>query len=372
MGVTEEYKLSMYEDYGVLGEKTHIHLVRDKRNGRICVKKERDFAQKEIVDFRRQNQVSYYPELLEVIGMDGKLTIIEEYIEGVTLNEYMMGEKLPEEQAVEFAKQICSALLPLHHAEPPIIYRDLKTENIMVTREGMIKLIDFNISRAFQEGKKRDTVLLGTAEYAAPEQFGYFQTDNRTDIYAFGVLFNYMLTGKFPVEQMSEGRYAELIRKCTEMEPSRRYQKIEDVLQELGGDITEDGESSEKLVREEEKDNRYNSWVIPGFRSGKTWKKIVAVLGYFFIGYMTIAAEFYEEDGSLYTIEKLWLNRIIIGFAFLLCVFYSFNYKNIAGTINIFSYRTKWIHVIESVLMSLAMFFAAFFLLAIIESVFGL
>ena len=52
-----------------------------------------------------------------------------------------------------------------------------------------VKLVDFNISRSYQEGKKRDTVLLGTAEYAAPEQFGYFQTDNRTDIYAFGILF---------------------------------------------------------------------------------------------------------------------------------------------------------------------------------------
>lgn len=188
MQITNQYRLAQYEEFGKLASKEHIHLVRDKRNGKICVKKEIDPTQKEIIEFRRRQNSKYYPQIFEFFEGRGKWILIEEYIEGVTLREYMMGEKLSEQEALNFAVQICQALLPMHCATSMIVYRDLKPENVMVTSDGYLKLVDFNISRTFEIGKSRDTVLLGTAEYAAPEQFGYYQTDNRTDIYAFGVL----------------------------------------------------------------------------------------------------------------------------------------------------------------------------------------
>ena len=72
----------------------------------------------------------------------------------------MVGEPLAEEEAVRIAHQICKALLELHQATPMIVYRDLKTENIMLTSDEKVKLIDFNISRSYQEGKKRDRFLI--------------------------------------------------------------------------------------------------------------------------------------------------------------------------------------------------------------------
>ena len=202
----------------------------------------------------------------------------------------------------------------------------------MITTEGNVKLIDFNISRSFQEGKKRDTVLLGTAEYAAPEQFGYFQTDNRTDIYAFGILFNYMLTGKFPVEHISEGKFAGLIEKCTELEPLKRYQTVEEILKELG---EKESDKEEATVK--------SSWMIPGFRSKTVWKRILACLGYLLVFFMSLSIEFTREDSELYPLKLQWINRSLLLVAQLATVFFCCNYRGISKDIPI--YRNRFIVV---------------------------
>lgn len=366
MQIAEQYKLAQYEDFGQLGSKAHIHLLRDKRNGKICVKKEIEPEQKEIIEFRRKQRSMYYPQIYEFIEVNEKWILIEEYIEGVTLREYMMGERLPEKLALEFALQICQALLPMHCATPTIVYRDLKPENIMVTVDGNIKLVDFNISRMFHEGKTRDTVLLGTAEYAAPEQFGYYQTDNRTDIYAFGVLFNFMLTGKVPVEEMVHGKYEPIIRKCIEMEPARRYQRIEEILDELNPNIRIEDEpqiiesGKEKLIR------IVKEWTIPGFRTMTWWKIIVAMFVYWFVLYLCITMEVTNEDGTLASVAEIWVHRLCLCVGLFLCVFYSFNYKGIADKFNFIRIRTKWAHIIESIAICIGIIFATAFVIAII------
>lgn len=129
MGVAEDYKLSMYQDYGPLGEKHHIRLVRNNLNGQICVKKIIDYTQHEVLDFRRKNNSFYFPRLYEVIEDEGTITIIEEYVNGVTLEEYMLGEPLVEDVAVKIAGKICRALLELHHATP--MMRKRKSESYL-------------------------------------------------------------------------------------------------------------------------------------------------------------------------------------------------------------------------------------------------
>ena len=317
MVTTEDYKLSIYQDYGQFGEKEHIHLVRNKKTGQICVKKIVDYTQQDVLEFRQRTSNHFFPKLYEIIQAGEKLIIVEEYINGVTLEEYMMGEPLSVETAVKLARQVCQALCKLHHFTPMIVYRDLKTENIMVTAEGTIKLIDFNISRSFHEGKKRDTVLLGTAEYAAPEQFGYFQTDNRTDIYAFGILFNYMLTGKYPIDGITEGKYGRLIQKCIELEPSKRYQSVEQIMKELGWD----SKNTEQK----------RSWTIPGFRSNTNWKKVVAVLGYISIISIGMDMDYIRSNGEPYPMLIQWINRIMITIAQLASVLFCCDYRGISN-----------------------------------------
>ena len=364
----KEYRLSVYQDYGPLENKAYIHLVRNKNTGKLCVKKNFDREQKDIVEFRQKNSSSYFPEVFDVIETEDRYIIIEEYIEGMNLEDYMMDEPLSEKDAVKFACHICRALHCLHSAEPMIIYRDLKPENIMVTAGEHIKLIDFDISRRFQEGKERDTRLLGTAEYAAPEQFGYFQTDNRTDIYAFGVLFNYMLTGKFPVEYVTEGKYAGLIRKCIELEPDKRYQNVEEILKVLDSEKDAKKSSTAELeVSEVEV-----SWRIPGFRSGKIWKMVIAVLGYAMILYMGLTIEFTDGNGIVLPLKKLWVNRILFTIAQLVTVLFNFNYRGVLKQIPFLRIDAPLIRCVLFIVSWFAFVIGAVLITTVVETIFHL
>lgn len=128
--------------------------------------------------------------------------LVMEFVEGETLArrlERSPRHRLPLQEALPIIRQLCDVLEYLHAHKPPVIFRDLKPSNIMLTPEGRVKLIDFGIARFFKPGQRQDTVNLGTPGYAAPEQYGGLgQSDPRTDIYSLGVLLHQMVTGYDP------------------------------------------------------------------------------------------------------------------------------------------------------------------------------
>src|ERR671935_37670 len=109
-----------------------------------------------------------------------------------------MGAVYKSEDALEYGIQICQVLHFLHTQDPPIIFRDVKPANIMVMPNGQAKLIDFGIARTYKEGKRRDTMSMGTAAYAPFEQFGKGQTDARSDVYSLAATLYHLLTGRPP------------------------------------------------------------------------------------------------------------------------------------------------------------------------------
>lgn len=124
--------------------------------------------------------------------------LVQEYIDGQTLLELFEQNEshLEEETVVEIAMQICEVLHYLHTLKPtPVIYRDLKPANIMMTKSGGLKLIDFGIARKYVHEKGKDTLQIGTVGFAAPEQFEKRQSDTRTDLFSLGALMYYLLTG---------------------------------------------------------------------------------------------------------------------------------------------------------------------------------
>jgi len=176
-------------------------------------------------------QNSHIPQIYEVEEQGTDILVAEEHIDGGNLEEYLEKRVLSDEEKLELALQLCEAVEFLHGMEPPIIHRDIKPSNILITGKGVLKLIDFDASRNYKEnGSGGDTRLLGTVEYAPPEQFGYSQTDIRSDIYSMGVVFH-----EIPLTENEKRakEWARLVEKCTSFDPQNRFQNVAELKKEI-------------------------------------------------------------------------------------------------------------------------------------------
>ncbi len=184
------------------------------------------------------------PRIVDIIDNGITILVVMDYIEGESLDKIIKeyGPQ-PEEQVIEWAKQIADALDYLHSQKPPIIYRDMKPANVMLKPDGNIKIIDFGIAREYKEQKLKDTTVLGTRGYAPPEQYSG-QTDVRSDIFALGMTMHHLLTGIDPRKskgympvrmwkpELSEG-IEMIIDRCVQPAAENRYQNCRDLLYDL-------------------------------------------------------------------------------------------------------------------------------------------
>jgi serine/threonine protein kinase len=141
------------------------------------------------------------PHIIDSFSENLRSYLVMDFIDGKTLYQILreaQGKPLPLAQVISYAQQLCSVLAYLHQQNPPIIFRDIKPTNIMITSAGHLFLIDFGIARFFKEGQEHDTMLLGSPGYAPPEQHGSAQTNPRSDIYGLGATLHYCLTGQDP------------------------------------------------------------------------------------------------------------------------------------------------------------------------------
>ena len=188
------------------------------------------------------------PRIYEHFTENERSYLVMDFIEGQTVEEYLAkigGGPLAVDQVVRWAQQLCDVLNYLHTHQPPIVFRDLKPANVMMSESGHIFLIDFGIARIFKPGKQHDTVALGSPGYAAPEQYGKAQSTPRSDIYSLGALLHYLLTGIDPSEQPFFFRPASqvnsavnpaleaLLKQMLDMDSERRPASAQDVLQAL-------------------------------------------------------------------------------------------------------------------------------------------
>lgn len=172
----------------------------------------------------------YIPQIYHLEENEDGLLVAEEYIEGELLSEYLTEHVLTEAQYISIARQLCDGLEKLHSCNPPVIHRDIKPSNIIVNSKGSVKIIDFDSSRQYREESESDTRLLGTEKYAAPEQYGFSQTDCRSDIYSLGIVF-----GSFPdfASEKKNRLWKRLVERCTLFAPESRYQSMAEVQREI-------------------------------------------------------------------------------------------------------------------------------------------
>ncbi len=289
----EELRLSRYREVSVLDEGHDVWIVRRDGSEQLMVRKRLKIYNGDIYAFLRLHHIENTPYIYEAVEDGDTLIVIEEYINGKTLEQVLEEQKvLPENKAVEYMLALCGIISELHHVNPAIVHRDIKPSNIIITPDGQLKLIDLNAAKYQDSSKSRDTTLLGTEGYAAPEQYGFGASDTQTDIYAAGVLFNVMLTGVLPQEMTAPGAVGEIIKKCTRLERSERYISVDllkndlEIIAGLSKSINPNGS---KAADDEESGSVAARGIIiglitlignlPGFRSeGILHKAISAVL----------------------------------------------------------------------------------------------
>jgi serine/threonine protein kinase len=149
-----------------------------------------------LASLKHPNLPRVYDQFIE----ESRWYLVMEFIEGETLETMLdrRGGCLPLEEALHLAQDLCAALGYLHTRQPPVIFRDLKPSNVMLTPDKQIYLIDFGIARHFKPGQVKDTIAFGSPGYAAPEQYGKAQTTPRADIYGLGALLHQLITGVDP------------------------------------------------------------------------------------------------------------------------------------------------------------------------------
>lgn len=327
MNYNISYKLSLYKELTTINEsdKSKIELVQNIVDNKIYIKKTLSNYKIEVFKELQKVENIDVPRIYEIIENEGRIYVIEEFINGKTLEEIQGEGVLPEDKVIEYIIKVCDILEVLHNLNNPIIHRDIKPSNIILDNNGIVKLIDFDVSRIHKDNENRDTQILGTEGYASPEQFGFDQTDSRSDIYSIGVLMNVLTTGKLPRDKKNEGKLSEVIEKCIKISPNERYKTCLELKEDL--ELC----SGKQIKYRKDKTFIRN---LPGFRRGKPSYILAASLWYIFL-----ALAIFINIGTksfLYIIGDISMVIALLGLTFL----YG-NYNNIQSKLPLLKENNK-------------------------------
>lgn len=205
-------------------EHSSIYLYQHKDTQKFVIKRFSTNPNDDVFRALKNKNHPNLPTIYEVCSDDSGITVLEEYIEGKRLIDMLSSKPINRKTAFRYACDICDALIFLHSMG--IIHRDIKPSNVIIKEDGTAVLIDLSIARFVNE-QDNDTQALGTPGFAAPEQFGIFQSNNTTDIYSLGVLLNIMLTGSHPSVDLPKGRYKKVVEQATSTQISKRFKNAE-------------------------------------------------------------------------------------------------------------------------------------------------
>ena len=364
--IKRQYTLSLYEEITNFNEnkKSRVFLVKNIQDNKIYIKKILTQYNIEIFSSIKEVNSIHIPRIYEIIEENNQLIIIEEFINGLTLREILdKYKKIDEDLVIDYILQLCDVLEEIHNFNPLIIHRDIKPENIIISNDGVLKLIDFDASRTYKENENRDTELLGTLEYAAPEQFGFRQTDVRTDVYSIGILINVLLTGDVPRVEKCKGQLQDIVEKCINLDPKERYQNISmlkriikikrslknsnenEYLEDSTIDINRVKDNNE-IEREDKKSDKLLD-IIPGFRTRRTWKMLCSSLFYLFL---ICGLGVYEEG---FTFKEFRSNIALVIILLLLWLLYT-NFYDLKNKLPIINSGDKYTRIVGYIIYTLS------------------
>jgi len=216
-------------------EDSSTFLVKETVTGILCVLKwgrnrQAEFLRNEMEIMKKMadRKLSGIPKAYRIFEENGEVYLVREYIEGMSLAQMVLQKGgISEAEICRISRKICQTAEQFQNPDEPMIHRDIKPENIVVTPGGEVVFIDFGTMRSYKKDGSRDTFVVGTRGTAAPEQYGYTQTDQRTDVYAIGQTMLYMVSESYEMNQLSEcavsRRMKKIIEKACSFEPDKRY-----------------------------------------------------------------------------------------------------------------------------------------------------
>ena len=216
-------------------EDSSTFLVKETATGILCVLKwgrnrQTEFLRNEMEIMKKMadRKLSGIPKAYRIFEENGEVYLVREYIEGMSLAQMVLQKGgISEAEICRISRKICQTAEQFQNPNEPMIHRDIKPENIVVTPGGEVVFIDFGTMRSYKKDGSRDTFVVGTRGTAAPEQYGYTQTDQRTDVYAIGQTMLYMVSESYEMNQLSEcavsRRMKKIIEKACSFEPDKRY-----------------------------------------------------------------------------------------------------------------------------------------------------
>ena len=254
MDQSEITRLNLYRDLTNVGDDMSAHLVQHVESGKTYVKKELRNYDRSVFEYIKMRDIAGIPHIVDIIENFGEgrrpdvLIVIEEYIAGSTLREVLdaYGPVKPD-IALDYMIQLCEILKPLHDRKRPIVHCRITPENVMITQNGRLYLINFDAAREIDpdipdSSYKTDMSVKSHSAYIASGQFEYLPVEPQTDILECGSFFREMISGvspasptpRVPILDRPEVEILEpIIQKCTETEPSRRYADAVELLAAL-------------------------------------------------------------------------------------------------------------------------------------------
>lgn len=351
MDVIREYYLRKYDELSILSDtkKCKTTLMRNRDTGETVVKKVMNQNASDVYNQLKNINHKNLVNILECFDDGENCVAIEEYINGRRLDDYCKEQSVTLYDCIRLSMDICNGLEAIH--EKGIIHRDIQPKNIIVSNEGTLKLIDFDISRIENEESDKDTELLGTVGYAAPEQYGFSQTSNRSDIYSVGVVLRDICKS---YEETSTGDSAKLqqikpiINKCMEMDPKNRYKNVTELRKALETAIkSSDNEELPKITLQ------YVIGTIPGLKS----KNTVCVIGSVFVyGILLIGFGGVAFDVGEINIYRKILGAILSVAAFIIPYTYLTNIADIVFRFPKMNFVNKTNQYIYQIVMAFGLF----------------
>ncbi|MCQ2515477.1 MAG: protein kinase [Saccharofermentans sp.] len=245
-----EFGNSFYKELYHLKDSDNT-VVLNESTGMLLVRKRLKYYDIRVFEYLKNNPHTNLARIIDFYKDNDELIVYEEFIQGMTLSEYLASDPSFSDLK-KIVNEVFDAVIFIHKANPSIIHRDIKLSNIMITSDGVAKLIDFDAAKCFNPDSSKDTVLLGTEGYAAPEQYGFGSSDVRTDIYGLGKLISEVFG--------AQSLYERLIKKATHIDPDKRFTSVSAMKQAFNHGIS--------MV------------AIPGFRNTEPIHIFKSIIGY--------------------------------------------------------------------------------------------